>query len=106
VTLRRYAPIQPSAGTRWPPEVAAEIRERDGGVCVGARAGFPVVCVGKPVELDHVRASGGMGMKSRSTPDNGVCLDPWCHRWKTSNGREARPLLLEYLRRFYPDAQP
>jgi hypothetical protein len=41
-------------------------------------------------------------MKSRSTEDNGVLLDPWCHRWATEHGKEARPLLLEYLARWYP----
>lgn len=87
-------------GTVWPPEIRAAIEARDGGYCVGARAGFPArvlqACVGQPVEIDHVR-SGGMGMKSPSTVDNGVCLDAWCHRWKTENGRTARPLLIEYL---------
>jgi hypothetical protein len=98
--MRRYAPLAPSRGTVWPPKVKAEIIERDGGRCVGARAGFPTLvlftCRSIPVELDHVLA-GGMGMKSRSTADNGVCLDAFCHRWKTLHGREARPLLLAYL---------
>lgn len=98
--LRRYTPMRKSAGTRWPPEVRLAIVHRDKGRCVCARAGFPLEviarCPGYPVELDHVRA-GGMGLKSRSTVDNGVCLSAWCHRWKTENGREARPLLLAYL---------
>lgn len=107
MTLRRYAPITPSRGTTWPPDVRSAIVERDGGRCVGERAGFPIPCTGKPIELDHVRASHGMGMKSDSTVDNGVCLDSWCHRWKTENGREARPLLLKYLARFYgPGERP
>jgi hypothetical protein len=98
--------MKPSAGTHWPPEVAAAIRRRDG-FCVGPRAGFPELWEADFVgwagsfEIDHVRASGGMGMKSRSTEDNGVLLCGWCHRWKTEHGREARPLLLAYLAQFY-----
>jgi len=38
-----------------------------------------------------------MGMKSPSTEDNLVVLCGAHHRWKTENGREARPLLLAYL---------
>jgi 5-methylcytosine-specific restriction endonuclease McrA len=49
------------------------------------------------LELDHVRASGGMGMKSRSTADNLVSLCGDCHRMKTLNGRVARPALLAYI---------
>ncbi len=105
MTLRRYAPMKPSRGTVWPQEVARAIRARDK-LCVGPRAGFPELWEDwrpdSPMEIDHVRASGGMGMKSRSTEDNGVLLCSWCHRWKTEHGREARPLLLAYLARFYP----
>lgn len=100
MSLRRYVPMKPSRGTVWPPKVRAEITERDGGHCVGARAKFPqhvlFACRRTPVELDHVRA-GGTGIKSESTAANGVCLDAFCHRWKTEHGREARPLLLDYL---------
>ena len=53
------------------------------------------------LESDHVRASHGTGMKSRSSEDNGVLLCGPCHRWKTEHGKEARPLLLAYLARFY-----
>lgn len=104
MSLRRYSELKPSSGTTWPPKVRAEIEARDGGYCVAQRAGFPADvlarCIGRPTELDHVRA-GGTGMKSDSIPSNGVSLDPWCHRWKTEHGREARPLLLEYLAQFY-----
>lgn len=99
--IRRYAPIAPSRGTEWPTEVRRAIRARDGGYCVGERAGFPpdvlAKCIRVPVELDHVRASGALGMKSRSTVDNGVELDPFCHRWKTQHGKTARPLLIAYI---------
>lgn len=97
----KRSPMKRSAGTRWPDEVREAIRRRDGGRCVCANAGFPLEvirrCLGFPVELDHVRASGGLGMKSRSTVDNGVCLSGSCHLWKTEHGREARPLLIAYI---------
>lgn len=94
--------LRPSRGTVIPPEVRNRVLVRDGATCVCDRAGFPPEanreCWGSPVELDHVRASGGIGMKSPSTEENLVCLSAPCHRWKTEHGREARPLLLEYLR--------
>jgi hypothetical protein len=100
MSLRRYTELRPSLGTRWPPEVRAAILARDGGRCVCRRANFPpeviAVCPSRPVELDHVRA-GGVSLKSRSTVDNGVCLSNWCHRWKTEHGRDARPLLIDYI---------
>lgn len=93
--------MKPSRGTVWPKDVRDAILDRDHG-CVCASAGFPLevirACPVYPVELDHVRA-GGMGMKSRSTVDNGVALSPPCHRWKTEHGREARPLLIDYIAR-------
>ena len=101
--LRRRTPLKASAGTRWPPEVRAEILRLDGYRCVCARAGFPLDviarCPGFPVEADHVRGSGALGLKSRSTVDNGASLSPWCHAWKTDHGKEARPLLLDWIAR-------
>lgn len=97
MTLRRYAPIAPSAGTVIPTMLRIEVYERDG-YCVGRQVGFPTVCSGR-LELDHVRASHGVGMKSETTLGNLVALCGTCHRWKTSNGRTARPLLLAYLER-------
>lgn len=97
MTLRRYAPIAPPKGTVWPTEVRMQAYIRDGG-CVGPRVGMPGECSGS-LELDHVRASGGIGMKSRSTLDNAAFLCGTHHRWKTAHGREARPLLLAYLER-------
>ena len=106
--LRRYSPIAASRGTQWPPEVRAEIERLDGHHCVCARAGFPLEVIarcGGDTQLDHVRASHGIGMKSRSTVDNGVLLSAWCHRWKGENGREARPLLLDWIARRSDDCQ-
>ena len=92
--MRRYAPIAPSRGTVIPHEMRLRVLSRDNG-CVGFGR-FPVDCAGG-LELDHVRASGGMGMKSRTADDNLVSLCNACHRWKTANGRTARPILLDYL---------
>lgn len=95
--IRRYEPIKPSSGTRIPDATRRNVILRDNG-CVGPRAGLQGPCSGG-IELDHVRASGGMGMKSRSTEDNLVSLCGSHHRYKTSFGREARPLLVAYLER-------
>lgn len=104
MTLRRYAPMKPSAGEVIPARVRIAVRARDR-YCVCDRAGFPeevqLMCrqnYGSD-EMDHVRASHGIGMKSESTADNLVLLSPWAHRWKTEHGREARMLLLAYLER-------
>jgi 5-methylcytosine-specific restriction endonuclease McrA len=79
------------------PEVYAAVRQRDGG-CVGPRVGLVGRC-GGPIEVDHVRASGGLGMRSRSTLDNLVSLCQTHHRYKTEHGREVRPILLAYIER-------
>lgn len=97
MTLRRYAPITPSKGTVWPTEVRMAAYIRDGG-CVGPRVGMPGECSGS-LELDHVRASGGIGMKSRSTLDNAAFLCGVHHRAKTNAGRTWRPALLDYIAR-------
>lgn len=81
--------------------VTAAVRDavlrRDNG-CVGPRLGMPWRCHWH-LELDHVRASGGLGLRSPSTPDNLVTLCSDHHRLKTEDGRRWRPVLLEYLRR-------
>jgi 5-methylcytosine-specific restriction endonuclease McrA len=96
MTLRRYAPMKASRGTVIPPLVRAEVYARDQG-CVGAKLGWPAHEYGLGLELDHVRASHAVGMKSASTSANLIVLCGSCHRWKTEHGREARPLLLAYL---------
>ena len=95
MTLRRYAPMKPSQGTRIRADLRSHVLIRDQG-CVGPRIGFPGTCSGN-TELDHVRASHAMGMKSRTEADNLVSLCSAHHRYKTGFGREARPLLLAYL---------
>ena len=93
--MRRYAPIAPSKGTTWPTAVREAAYARDGG-CVGPLVGMPGECQGG-VELDHIRASGGIGMKSRSTLDNAATLCGSHHRVKTNAGKTWRPVLLEYV---------
>ena len=96
--LRRY-PSPRQRGTSRPDPVPAavraKVRARDRG-CVFGRLGIPHLCLGA-LELDHVRASGGLGLRSRSTPDNLVLLCPAAHRIKTLQGRRWRPVLLAWI---------
>jgi hypothetical protein len=97
--LRRYPTSRRARGVsrRDPvsPAVRAHVRARDHD-CVFTRIGIPHDCFGR-LELDHVRASGGLGLRSRSTPDNLVLLCPWAHREKTLRGRRWRPVLLAWI---------
>jgi 5-methylcytosine-specific restriction endonuclease McrA len=103
VSLRRYTRLMPRR--RYvapvkrdpiPPAVRAYVKARDGGCVLQKIAPGSHQCWGA-IEIDHVRASGGLGLKSRSTPDNLVCLCSAAHQAKTLHGRLIRPLLLEYL---------
>jgi hypothetical protein len=88
------SPQEPSAALR------AYIRQRDSG-CVAPlllMGEFGGVCQG-PLQIDHVRASGGLGMKSPTSKGNLVLLCAWHHKLKTEYGRVWRPLLLAYLAR-------
>jgi hypothetical protein len=95
--VRRYTNIKPSKGTTWPVEVREAAYARDQG-CLGPRVGMPGECAGE-VELDHIRASGAIGMKSRSTLDNAASLCGTHHRIKTNAGRTWRPLLIDLVER-------
>jgi 5-methylcytosine-specific restriction endonuclease McrA len=86
-----------------PPEVRAYVRERDEG-CVFARLAIPHECFGQ-LELDHVRSSGGLGLRSPSTPDNLVVLCPAAHFAKTLDGRPWRPVLVEWIERAEVDRE-
>lgn len=97
MTLRTYAPMKQSRGTVIPPRLRIEVLDRDAG-CVGPFVGMPGDCAGT-LELDHVRASHGMGMKSETTFANLVTLCGAHHRVKTNAGRTWRPVLLDYLER-------
>jgi 5-methylcytosine-specific restriction endonuclease McrA len=87
--------MKKSRGTVIPPAIRIDVFFRDLG-CVGMKLGWPGPHT-SVLELDHVRASHGMGMKSETTARNLVALCANCHRWKTANGRKARPQLIEYL---------
>jgi 5-methylcytosine-specific restriction endonuclease McrA len=80
------------------------VRARDRN-CVAFRASgeHPSVCDGR-LDVDHVRASGGLGMKSPTHRTNMVVLCRHHHRAKTEYGKVWRPLLLAYLERVEPDA--
>jgi 5-methylcytosine-specific restriction endonuclease McrA len=92
--MRRYSTLRASSGTLIPDSLRRQVILRDAG-CLGPRLGMPIPCVGG-IELDHVR-TGGMGRKSRTTPDNLVSLCATHHRLKTLEGRAWRPKLLAYL---------
>ena len=78
------------------------VRARDKG-CVAVflfsdeTAGFNT-CDG-PLDVDHVRASGGLSMKSPTHRTNMVVLCRHHHRLKTDWGKTWRPLLIAYLER-------
>lgn len=95
MTLRRYAPLKAGRGTVIPPELRLEVLARDNG-CVGPRVGMPGDCRGA-LELDHVRASHGMGMKSPTEASNLAVLCGFHHQLRTLEGRKWRPVLLAYL---------
>lgn len=99
--MRRYGGLAPSAGTRIPNDMRLRVLTRDAqraGGCVGFRR-LPGECE-YALELDHVRASGGTGMKSTTCDCNLVALCGAHHRHKTEHGRDDRPILLDYLAGF------
>ncbi len=84
----------------------AYVRARDNG-CVAQRALFlygqlrsdiVTLCEGR-IEVDHVRASGGLGLKSETIRTNLVSLCSHHHKLKTDWGKTWRPILLAYLAR-------
>ena len=91
--------------TRFEAAEKRYVRERDRG-CVAPRAhnlvyygnATEMSCEG-PLDVDHVRASGGLGMKSPTHRTNMVVLCRWHHRLKTEYGKTWRPLLIAYLER-------
>jgi hypothetical protein len=96
--LWRYKPLSRSASAGpVPPDVRERVMARNRG-CVFAHLGIDHPC-GRWVELDHVRASGALGRRSRSTVDNLVSLCPAAHREKTLHGRRWRPVLLDWIER-------
>lgn len=87
--------MKPSRGTVVASNIREIVKRRDNG-CVGPRVGMDGECFGA-LELDHVRASHGIGMKSSSLPDNLITLCSVHHRLKTDHGKTWRPVLIDYL---------
>ena len=100
MTIRRFTPLRASSGTRIPSDVRQAVLARDSG-CVGPRIGMPGDCMGA-IELDHVQASHGMGMKSETTPANLASVCGFHHRMRTEEGKRWRPRLIAYLSRVNP----
>jgi 5-methylcytosine-specific restriction endonuclease McrA len=99
--MRRYGGLKPSAGTRIPTDMRTRVLTRDQratGGCVGFGR-LPGECE-YALELDHVRASGALGMKSVTCDCNLVALCGAHHKHKTFNGRDGRRVLLAYLEQF------
>ena len=109
---RLSGPFAPPA-PRKPPKVKRDtdqeiaeknyVRARDRG-CVARRIlgvdslGRPAPCNGH-LDVDHVRASGGLGLKSETHRRNMVVLCRHHHEAKTQYGKTWRPLLIAYLER-------
>lgn len=81
--------------TRIPDKMRHYVKHRDAG-CIAYLFMGRMDC-GGPYDEDHVRASGGLGLKSVTCPCNLVVLCRRHHREKTENGKTWRPRLLAYL---------
>lgn len=99
MTLRRHTPMKQSTGTRWPPEVREHVYSHQPR-CIGTLAGMPGPCEGSD-ELDHIRASGAVGLKSKSIAVNGARLCGAHHRMKGDRGKHWRPRLITVVRALY-----
>jgi hypothetical protein len=84
--------MKPSSGTTWSRDVRAHVATHYHG-CIGPLVGMLGSCVGG-IELDHIRASHGTGMKSDSIAPNAAPLCAGHHAIKTKAGRTWRPLLI------------
>lgn len=94
--MRRRGGLKPSQGTTWPRDVREHIATHQAG-CIGPLAGMLGRC-DPGIELDHIRASHGMGMKSDSIATNGAHLCLFHHDMKTRNGKTWRPRLIDVNR--------
>lgn len=94
--MRRRSSLKASSGTVWPVEVREHVRVHQAG-CIGPIAGMPGHCDGE-TQLDHVRASHAVGMKSKSIATNAARVCNWHHDMKTRQGKLWRPRLLSIMR--------
>ena len=99
--MRRKTALKPSRGTEWPREVREHVRSHQPR-CIGPLAGMLGAC-DPGIELDHVRASHGTGMKSDSIATNAARLCNPHHYLKTANGKTWRPRLLSVIRALWRD---
>lgn len=93
--MRRRASLSSSRGTVWPTAERLHVYEHQR-VCIGPLAGMSGLCDIYD-ELDHVRASGAMGKKSKSIAVNGARLCNVHHDEKTLHGKTWRPALLHVI---------
>lgn len=98
MTLRRRTPLRATRRAQ-PEDFSAETRrrarERDRG-CLGPRVGMPEPCLGE-IQLDHIRASGALSVKSRNSLDNAASLCVSHHDRKGREGRTWRPRLIDLV---------
>ena len=101
--LKSRSRLKPSRGTVVPEWMRNYVFTRDQAVggCVGRYLGFPGECWG-PLDPDHVRSSGGTGMKSPTELWNLASLCRAHHDWKTEHPAEGRPPLIAYLENVQP----
>lgn len=90
--MRRYTTPTRSRGTVWPAHVREHVYTHQR-VCIGPLAEMDGMC-DRYDDLDHLRASGAVGMKSKSIAVNGARLCGLHHREKTMRGKTWRPRLL------------
>lgn len=76
-------------------DVYDDVMRRDGGRCVGPRAGLPGGCGGR-LELDHI-LNGGLGRRGPSSRENLCALCRDHHRWKTEHANDVRPRLVAWV---------
>lgn len=93
--------MKPSRGTVWPTEVRAHVHTHQP-LCVGPLAGMYGPCEGS-IELDHIRASGGIGLKSKSIATNAASMCSAHHSMKTNEGKRWRPRLIDVVRALFGD---
>ena len=94
----KRTPMKRSRGTSFPAAVVNHVREHQDG-CIGPMAGMPGDCSGG-IQNDHVRASGGFGMKSIAVNCARLC-GLTHHPMKTEHGTTYRPLLLAAIARLH-----
>ena len=99
----RRTSLRPSRGTVWPPDVREHVKSHQP-PCIGELTDPPMpgICW-PPSELDHFRASGGIGVESLSIATNAARLCHAHHEVKTHDARTWRPRLLTVIARLHSE---